>query len=264
MKRIVAWIAAAVAILFAACSHASQYTDLWWSPGEGGWGVSIVQQDDTAFVMVYAYRSDGEPVWYFASDARITGYVGAQPVFAGELHRARGPWLGIPFDPSQVRVSRVGTISIETLSRNALRLEYTADGAVVRKELVRLTWRRPDADAYYLTTFSLRQAAPSGAPYGTLMYAADARVRLEGADVVIRAEDQFGRVCEYGGTREQSGKIAAVSGTFACTAGANGLQARAGTFEASEFELTANGFTGYLRTFSAGTHEYGRFSGTRL
>jgi hypothetical protein len=226
--------------------------------------VSVVQQDDTAFVMVYAYASDGRPTWYVASDARITGYVGAQPVFSGTLHRASGPWLGGPFDPSQVQMTQVGALSLETLSGDRLRLHYTAEGANVTKELVRLTWRRPEVDAYYISSFGLRQATPEGGPYGSLIYAADARLRLEGAEVLLRAEDQFGRTCVYTGSRAQAGKVAAVTGTFECSAGANGLLARAGTFTVTELELTANGFTGYLRTWSPDGREYGRFSGTRL
>jgi hypothetical protein len=264
MKRMAAWILGAAMIVLSAAATASQYTDLWWKPDESGWGVSVVQQDDTAFVMVYAYGSDGTPIWYVASDARITGHVGAQPVFSGTLYRGRGPWMGGTFDPSQVQLTQVGTLSLETLSSDRLRLHYTAEGAHVTKELVRLTWRRPEVDAYYISTFALRQTGPEGPPYGSLVYAADASLRLEGAEVLLRAEDQFGRTCVYAGSRAQAGKVAAVTGTFECSAGANGLQARAGTFTVTELELTAHGFTGYLRTRSPAGQEYGRFSGTRL
>jgi len=264
MKRIAAWILGAGMIVLCASVTASEYTDLWWKPDESGWGVSVVQQEDTAFVMVYAYGGDGKPTWYVASDARITGYVGAQPVFTGALHRARGPSLGGAFDPAQVEMTPAGTLYLETLSRDRLRLHFSAEGTSVTKELVRLTWRRPEVDAYYVSTFGLRQATPAGTLYGSLVYAADARLRLEGAEVVLRAEDQFGRTCVYTGSREQAGKVAAVTGTFDCSGGTNGLQARAGTFAVTELEVTANGFTGYLRTWSPAGQEYGRFSGTRL
>ena len=42
------------------------------------------------------------------------------------------------------------------------------------------------------------------------------------------------------------------------------LVPRACAFQGSEFELTANGFTGYLRTSSAQGKEHGRFAGSRL
>jgi hypothetical protein len=259
-----AWILGAMVIVLSAAATASEYTDLWWKPDESGWGVSVVQQEDTAFVMVYAYGSDGRPTWYVASDARISGYVGAQPVFSGALHRARGPALGAAFDPAQVEMTAAGTLQLETLSRDRLRLHFSADGTSITKELVRLTWRRPDIDAYHVASFGLRQATPAGAPYGSLVYAADARLQLEGDVMVLRADDQFGRVCVYTGTREQAGKVAVVTGRFDCSAGTNGLLPRAGTFIVTGLELTANGFTGYLRTSSDAGHEYGRFSGTRL
>jgi hypothetical protein len=246
-------------IVLSMAATASEYTDLWWKPDESGWGVSVVQQDDTAFVMVYAYGSDGKPLWYVASDARIIGSVGGQPVFSGSLHRASGPWLGGPFDPSRVQTTEVGTLSLETLSRDRLRLSYTAEGASVTKELVRFTWRRPEVDAYFISTFGLRQATSTGAPYGMLVYAADAYLRLEGAEVLLRADDQFGRTCVYTGSREQAGKVAFVTGTFECGAGTNGVEGRAGTFTVTELELTANGFTGYLRTASPAGGNTGGF-----
>jgi hypothetical protein len=263
MKRIAAWSALLIALAQGQAGYASQFTDLWWKPDESGWGVSVVQQQETAFAIVFAYGPDGKPVWYVASDARATVYAGSLPIFTGTLHRARGPWHGGPFDPSQVETTPVGTLSLETLSHDRLRLHYTAEGATVVKELVRLTWRRPEVEGYFTSSFSLREAS-NGAPIGALIYAADTFVRIQGDAVLLRAEDEFGRTCEYSGTRAQTGKLLAASGVFACSAGRNGLQARSGTFELSDFELTAHGFTGYVRTYAPGAHEYGRFSGTLM
>jgi len=263
MKRIAAIAAGLAMLLGAAAAGASQFTDLWWKPDESGWGMSLVQQDDVAFLMIYGYAPDGRPVWYVSSDARITGLSGTLPVFSGTLHRGRGPALGGPFDPAQVEMSPVGTVSVETLSSGRLRLHVAADGITFVKELVRLTWREPDAGGWFLASFSLRQATVEGAPYGTLSFSADAELRVDGSELVLRADDEFGRVCEYRGTREQAGKMAIAAGTFSCSAGANGLQPRSGTFQLSDLEVTSHGLTGYLRTFGTSHLEYGRFSAAR-
>ena len=262
MKRFMAWIVAVLGIAAGTQAQASDYSDLWWNPAESGWGMSLVQQGETAFVMLFAYGSDGEARWYVASDARAVAYAGDRPVFSGTLHRGRGPWLGGAFDPALVEMTPVGTISVEALSSERVRLHYTAEGAAGVRELVRLTWSRPEVDGLYLATFNLRQAFSNGVPYGTMAFGADARVRLEGTALFMRAEDQLGRACDYAGERTQSGRAARVSGVFTCTAGAGGIQGRSGTFEIQDLHVGAHGFTGYLRTTSPDGLQFGPFSGT--
>ena len=33
--------------------NAADYTDLWWNPAEGGWGVNLVQSDNFMFVTFF-------------------------------------------------------------------------------------------------------------------------------------------------------------------------------------------------------------------
>jgi hypothetical protein len=262
MKRVAAWILAVV-VVGSPLAGASDYSDLWWKPDESGWGMSLVHQGDTAFVLLFVYGADGEARWYVASDARAVAYAGERPVFAGTLHRARGPWLGAPFDPSRVETAPVGSVSVEALSSGKVRVHYSAEGASGVKELVRLTWATPETEGFYLATFSLRQSLPNGVAYGVMAFAADASLRLEGPALWIRAEDALGRTCEYTGERLQAGRIAHAAGTFQCTPGAGGIAGSSGTFEIEDLQVTANGFTGYLRTVSPGTRQSGPFSGTR-
>ena len=263
MSRFMAWIAAAAGIAVGAPAAASDYSDLWWKPEESGWGMSLVHQGETAFVMIFAYGSDGEARWYVASDARVVAYAGNRPVFSGAVHRGRGPWHGGPFDPARVEFTPVGSVSVETLSQERVRLHLTAEGATTVKELERLTWSRPEVDGFYLATFNLRQTSPDASPIGTMAFGADARVRLEAGSLSIRAEDELGRTCEYAGQRSQAGRVARAAGTFQCTPGTGGIQDRSGTFEIEDLEVNANGFTGHLRTTSPDGLQFGPFSGTR-
>jgi len=263
MRRIVIAATAAV-LLWAQAARAADFSDLWWKPGESGWGASIVQQGETAFVMVFAYAADGSARWYVASDARVIAYApGGLPVFSGTLHRGRGPWHGAPFDPSRVEMAVVGTVGIETLAADRLRLHFEAEGATTVKELERLTWSRPEVDGFYLATFNLRQTFPNGAAYGTMAFGADALLRLEGPALSIRTEDTLGRTCEYSGGRTQAGHSARATGTFQCTPGTGGIQGSAGTFEIEDLHVTEHGFTGHLRTVSPDNLQRGPFSGTR-
>jgi len=263
MRRSVIALIAAV-LLCAQAARAADFSDLWWKPDESGWGASIVQQGETAFVMIFAYAADGNARWYVASDARVIAYApGALPVFSGALYRGRGPWHGGPFDPSRVEMTPVGTVGIETLAADRLRLHFDAEGAVTIKELERLTWSRPEVYGFYLATFSLRQSFPNGVVYGTMAFGADALVRLEGPTLSIRAEDTLGRICEYTGERMQAGRAARAAGTFQCTPGAGGIQGSSGTFEIEDLHVTEHGFTGHLSTVAAETLQRGPFSGTR-
>jgi hypothetical protein len=256
-------ILAALSCAAALHSNAGAFTDLWYNPQESGWGANVVQQLETAFVTLFVYGPDGAPTWYVASDARVVAYSpGALPIFSGTLYRMRGPWHGGAFDPREVDVTPVGTLSLETLSKDRMRIHYVAEGVNRVKEVVRQTWQPPLVGANYIGTFNLRQAPGSGGPaYGTMVFHGDTQISLDNGVAFIRADDQFARRCEYRGSYEQTGKLAKMSGQFTCTAGNDGVQGGSGTFEVSDFEVTDNGFSGYLRTASPAVHQFGRFGG---
>jgi hypothetical protein len=86
------------------------YTDLWESPSESGWGMSIVQHDlDRVFVIVYSYRADGRPLWL-----ALTGGSWESPTrFFGEVYRVSGPSAAATFNPGAVSSSLVGFLRVE-------------------------------------------------------------------------------------------------------------------------------------------------------
>jgi hypothetical protein len=245
-------------------ANAGQYTDLWYNPQESGWGANVVQQEETAFVTLFVYGPDGKPTWYVASDAQVVAYSGALPIFSGTLYRTQGPWHGGVFDPRNVDATPVGTVSLEALSKERMRIHYVAEGVNQVKEVVRQTWRASYGIQYYVSTFNLRQVAVGGPPFGTLQFHADLLVHLEVGAGYIRADDEHGRRCEYRGPYEQAGKLGKFAGNFTCTAGRDGFEGGTGTFEVSDLEATANGFSGYLRTYSTAVNQYGPFAGVRF
>jgi hypothetical protein len=84
----------------------TDYTDLWWNEAESGWGIQLTQQYDTIFATWYAYDDKGNPVWYVASDCKMSA-----SGCAGDLYQVTGgaaltaPW-------SVPSVTRKGTLSI--------------------------------------------------------------------------------------------------------------------------------------------------------
>jgi hypothetical protein len=261
-RRILAILAASLGL--DAC--AGQYSDMWWNPQESGWGVNVVQQLETAFVTLYVYGADGKPTWYVAPRTTVYAYsgAGALPQFAGALYRTQGPWQGGAFDPAAVQVTPVGTLTLEVMAKNRIRVHYTAEGLSVVKEVVRQTWDTPIVATNYLATFNLRQVPIGSPPAGTLQYTGDMLVHFDGAAGFIRVDDHLGRRCEYRGAYVQAGKIGTVAGNFNCDPLAGPMLASSGTFELSDLEVSEHGVTGYLRTYGAAVNEYGRFAATRF
>jgi cytochrome c553 len=61
-------------------------TGYWWNPAEGGRGYTIEVQGGTAFIAAYMYDPQGNPIWYAAGPATLTGgntYVGSWTTYMG-------------------------------------------------------------------------------------------------------------------------------------------------------------------------------------
>lgn len=80
-----------------------------------------------------------------------------------------------------------------------------------------------------------------------------------GPEGYLRADLHGGGRCEFRGPYVQAGKLLDFTGSFACDAG----EARGGTFEMRDIEVTANGFTASLRTASDDLGQNGRVAAVR-
>ena len=255
-------VLAALLAAASATASAGTYSDLWYDPQQPGWGVSVVQQLETAFVTLYTYGADGRPTWFVASDARVIAYSnpGAFPLYEGTLYRTEGSYHGGAYDPARQKALPVGTLQLEVLDRDRMRVHYSADGVSGVKEVRRLAIAQPIDLANYQATMSLRQAL-NGQPFGSLTVQAEVLLHLdsERRTAYLRSDDQLGRRCEYRGPYAVIGKLVRITGTYSC----NGGDQRDGTFEITDLEATAHGFTGYLRSQSGNDSQYGRLAGIR-
>jgi hypothetical protein len=110
----------------------TDYTDLWWNASESGWGMAMAQQQGNIFVAWYVYQSNGQPVWYVASNCTISG-----SGCSGTLYATTGPAFGATFDPNQVHVTSVGTVSVSFSDPNNAVLTYTVNGVSGTKNITR-------------------------------------------------------------------------------------------------------------------------------
>jgi hypothetical protein len=136
---------AAVAVVFAAAVAAGpaaaanyDYTDLWYTPVESGWGVNFAQSDNFIFATFFIYGADKKPTWY---SAQMTWDGASQ--FTGGLYATQGTYYALPWNPSDSPPAvQVGTATFTPSTANNYQgtLTYTVNGVgTVTKAIARQT-----------------------------------------------------------------------------------------------------------------------------
>ena len=243
MRGIVAAICLAFSLSAHASTNSSEISDLWYAPGEDGWGLNIVLQNNVAFATFYVYDTSRNPVWFTA----VLGY-SAGPVFSGNLFADRGPWYGGPYTPpSTERQAGTATFTLNDLYHATL--TYTVDGVTVTKALQRLTWTYENLTGVYIMGTSTRATNCNPVSLNGLSESTDELLVSQiGTTVAMRTLTDG---CLYNGTYSQNGKLGAVSGNYSCPDG------ETGTFSILELTPTVNGFTGRI----SGANQFCQFSG---
>ena len=237
MKRRIASIAGSLlALLLGAASPAFALqpdpTGLWYNPAESGWGLTVEQQNATMFVVLFVYDASGRPAWYVAPS--IGGAIDFFPPLpaggpvSGTLYRTSGPFYGGAFDPHAVGATEVGTVSIgyPDDSAQSLSVDYTIDGVHVTKMAQRQTW----SDGYVNFSGVYQGAAvvdaqgTAGCPFLNLSPPLGIVTAFNVAPTFAAHEVRIGwstgvdTGCTIDGTYQQTGQLAAITGTLACGA----------------------------------------------
>ena len=235
-------VAAFASIFLAAPAVASNVTDHWYMPSESGWGVSVTHQGNVAFIVLFAYGQNGEPAWYAGDATRYGERVGGHPGFAGTLYRIKGPWLGGPFDPEQVKATPVGNVTFESYDHDRAALAFSVDGVTQTKTVQRLTFRYKNWSGLYrgVARANYRDCSPAFTPAFTYD---DGLVDIEheGAEFRMWFEGKKA-ACMYTGTYTQHGRVGSVSGSYTCADGPSG------TFTLKGLESTERTFGGRIET----------------
>ena len=111
------------------------YQGLWWnSPAnsESGWGINFTHQGDTIFASWFTYDVDGHG-WWLVMTAQKTGNA-----YTGTLYQTHGPpFNAVPFDPTAVTTSPVGTGTLVFTDANNGAFTYTVNGTMQTKAITR-------------------------------------------------------------------------------------------------------------------------------
>ena len=109
------------------------FSDLWWTPSESEWGMTIVEHaSGNIFAAWFVYGADGKPIWYV-----LPGGSWKIGTFSGDVYRTTGPYFGGAFNSSSVGATRAGTASLSFSDLSHGRLSYSVDGVTGTKAIER-------------------------------------------------------------------------------------------------------------------------------
>lgn len=116
-------------------AEAPAVRDLWWAgPSENGWGMSISQQGESLFLVIYTYDGSGAPTWFVIPGGEWNQ---DRTVFSGAAYRPRGsPYFA--YDASRFMAGdAIGNVTLTFADAGHATLDYTLSGAKGRKSIRR-------------------------------------------------------------------------------------------------------------------------------
>ncbi|HEY2864679.1 MAG TPA: NBR1-Ig-like domain-containing protein [Casimicrobiaceae bacterium] len=122
--------------LLADLALAYNYQDLWFAApanSELGWGVYLTHQGDTIFATWFTYGLDGVSTWFVAAAPKT-----APGIYSGTLYSTAGPpFNSVPFDPTKVSGTVVGTATFTFTDGNNGTFDYTVNDVTQTKAITR-------------------------------------------------------------------------------------------------------------------------------
>jgi hypothetical protein len=264
-RRAFATLVVALSVVAAASASAASFStdqsDIWWAnpPGtENGWGFQLVQRNSTIFATMFVYAPSTSPTWYAATMTPT----GTANEWSGDLATTTGPWFGTaPFNPANVTVRKVGTMTWKATSVTTGTLSYTVDGVAVSKDATRQTLVAENYSGHFGGGIHETDTGCANPAFNTTSENIGAlNITQNGAAITMIAASNA-NTCSYAGVLAQFGQFGDVFGTFACGNGANG------SFHLFEFQVTEFSIIGrFTAAYSnpAGCQGSGWFGGMKV
>lgn len=100
--------------------------DMWWGgPAQNGWGVAVLQQYKTLFLVWFTYDATGAPTWFVMPGGSWT----TLDTYSGRVYRASSmAWLGATYDPGVFHTTDVGSFALKFNASDAATLTYAIEG----------------------------------------------------------------------------------------------------------------------------------------
>jgi lysyl endopeptidase len=108
----------------------------WWNADEPGWGINFAHQGNIIFATWFTYDGDGRP-WWLTAELRRT----SSGSYSGEVRTVIGPpFDSVPFDPTRVVETVVGTMTATFADPSHATIAYTVNGASATKAITPFTF----------------------------------------------------------------------------------------------------------------------------
>ncbi len=207
--------------LFTFKAQAVNYQDLWFNEAEAGWGVNVVQQDQTLFGTWFIYDASNQPSWVVMSDgARVAG--AAVPTYKGAIIKTTGAFFALPMFTFG-GFTTAGEATFTFADARTGTLTYTINGASTTKSIVRQTFKAlPLSGTFFGGVQRNTTGCTAVASNGSLLTKSIYRVVADAATGSYNLTElgENGVSCFYSGTYNQYGSTFEASGNLTCTDGA--------------------------------------------
>jgi hypothetical protein len=196
-------------------AFSTDQSDLWWNPNESGWGMQLVQQDNTIFATVFIYGSDGRPTWVTATINPV-----GTLTWSGALFATTGPWFGGPFNPAEVGVRPVGTLTFSAINTALGTVTYSIDGITVTKQVQRQLLKYENYNGSFVTAVNLTQSGCFlTSANGQFSGAMTINISQSTTSMAMTWIFPTGASCVYTGSYRQFGHIGQFDGPYSCSTG---------------------------------------------
>lgn len=195
-------------------------SDIWWVHTESGWGIQLVQNDNTIFATLFVYGPDGQPTWYTAT----LSYQGSF-TWSGTLYKTTGPWFGtVPFDPAAVTITPVGSMSLNMPLINQGTLIYAVNGVQVTKTIERqlLVYEKFGDTSGFVGVMSQQGAGLSCNPAASTNATLVTVQITQNTPVMTMVVASGSDTCTFTGTYSQTGHFGRFVGNYSCIGGDTG------------------------------------------
>jgi hypothetical protein len=218
-------VATAASSLPATATTSTNYSDLWVTAGEAGWGLNISQQADILFGTFFVYGAGNQPTWYSATFTYQATLANGVALYSGNLYQTTGPSIDTTFNPALVGYTQVGLASLEFGDDAHAQLRYNVGGTIVVKQITRLTFAPQTLIGTYIGgttdfTFDCKDPLRNGI---VTTDPGQFTISEEGGDLILRLP-----TCTYTGQYTQQGQIGHVDGIYDCKNNAVGAIAFTG------------------------------------
>jgi hypothetical protein len=263
LKHLSRWIAVAAAALVGSPAIAALTPDptgLWYDPAESGWGLTVSQQGDTVFAVLFVYDQANHPVWYVASDLEPLALMPpGGPMVQGNLYRTMGPYFGGPFDPRAVTMTQVGVLSLQFIgpAPQSMQVSYIVDGVSVAKSVKPQTFGEDGATLLGNYEGGMRVTGKSSPTCADVSFGPIDASRAFNFQVIQDASGGPGHVhfiwgtgvdtvCLAAGDYGQQGQHGTFTGVLGCGPAATIANANPFQLELTNLAITRDGFAGTM------------------